>query len=120
MSQNKAPGKIDGITVLADPDDISPFLGKDRQTMVLFEMTWCPFCLAFRSAFAAGAETRSGDCDILRVKLDDAGNPLWQKYEIEAVPTVIVFSGEEIRSRVDAIPGRGLTKKQWADFCAGF
>ena len=120
MNQSTAPGKVNGVTVLADPDDISPYISGDKKTVVLFEMTGCPFCRAFQSAFLDFAEKRSGDCALLRVKLDAYDNPLWRKYEIEAVPMVIFFSECLIKARTDSVPGLGLSKKKWADFCACF
>jgi hypothetical protein len=106
-----------GMTLLADAKDISSYLAGDRKTIVLFEMTGCPFCRAFRSRFLDLVENRCGDCPVLRVTLDDPRNPLWQKYGIRAVPTVIVFAGREVRSRVDAAPFLGISRKKWTDFC---
>ena len=120
MNHRTAPGKIDRITVLADPDDISPCLGKDKKTMVLFEMTRCPYCLIFQSRFLDFAEKRGEDFAFFRVKIDDPNNPLWQRYEILAVPTVILFSEGRIIARADSILALGLSKKKWSDFCACF
>lgn len=119
MKKKSAPGKIDRLTELADPVDISQFISGDKKTVVLFEMTGCPFCGAFQSRFNEFAAKRSGECELLRVKLDEYDNPLWQKYEIEAVPTVIAFTKGEIVARSDAVPGMGLSKKKWSDFCTG-
>jgi len=117
MKQSSVPGKIDHITVLDDPHDISPYLGKDKKIIALFEMTGCPFCRMFQSHFLELAEARPQDFDFARVKLDDHRNPLWQHYEINAVPTVMVFSNGQIQSRLDAIPLLGISKKKWVDFC---
>lgn len=112
MKKNSAPRKIDRLTELADPHDISPYLSKNKKTIVLFEMTGCPFCRAFQSSFLDLAEKRSEDCALLRVKLDAYENPLWQKYEIEAVPTVIIFAKGKIMTRLDSKLGVGLTPGQ--------
>jgi thioredoxin 1 len=120
MKQNSAPGKINGLTELANPGDISTYLSKDKKTIVLFEMTGCPFCRIFQSAFLTFAEKHSEDCALLRVKLDDDSNPLWQKYEIEAVPTVILFFEGQIVARADSILALGLSHKKWTDFCGCF
>jgi len=120
MNQSAAPGKINGVTVLVDPNDISPFLTRGKKTVVLFEMTGCPFCRAFQSAFLHFAEKRSEDCALVRVKLDKYDNPLGRKYEIEAVSAVIIFANGEIQSRLDVVPGLGLSKKKWTDFCTCF
>jgi thioredoxin 1 len=120
MNQSTESGMVNAVTVLADPDDISLFISGDKKTVVLFEMTGCPYCCTFQSEFQAFAEKRAGECGLLRVKLDECDNPLWEKYEIEAVPTVIVFAGGEIKSRADAVLGVGLSRKKWADFCNCF
>lgn len=112
MNQSSAPGKINGLIVLADSDDISPYINGDKKTVVLFEMTDCPFCRSFQSAFLHFAKKRSEDFALLRVKLDAYENPLWQKYEIEAVPTVIIFAKGKIMARLDSKLGVGLTPGQ--------
>jgi thiol-disulfide isomerase/thioredoxin len=119
MTQNTTPGKMDPVTLLADPDDISPHISSDKKTVVLFEMTGCPFCRMFMPAFQDFVEQRSKDCAFLRVKLDEYDNPLWQKYEIEAVPAVIVFAAGKVVSRADSAPMLGISKKKWTAFCAG-
>jgi hypothetical protein len=43
--------------------------------------------------------------------ITDDENPMWEKYQVEAVPTLLVFkNGKEI-SRRDAILGVGLTEE---------
>jgi hypothetical protein len=117
MNQSAVPGKIDRVIVLSDPDDLAPYLNKDKKNIVLFEMTGCPYCLIFQSRFLDFVDKRSEECAFLRVRLDDPGNPLWEKYDIIAVPTVIVFSSGSVIACADAVPGQGLAKKKWAKFC---
>jgi thiol-disulfide isomerase/thioredoxin len=119
MNQNSEPSKTDHVTVLSDPADISQFISGDRKTVVLFEMTGCPYCRAFEPRFLEFAGKRSGDFNLLRVKLDDPGNPLWLEYDIIAVPTVIAFLRGAVEARADSTLGLGLTKKKWSEFCAG-
>lgn len=120
MTKSKATGKAIDVVEIADPDDISSYVSDDKRTVVLFEMTGCPFCRRFQPDFQDFTAARSGACSFLRVKLDAYDNPLWGKYEIEAVPTVIVFEKGEIVSRADSVPGVGLSEKKWTDFCACF
>ncbi len=103
---------------LADPVDIAAHVSGAKKTVVFFEMTFCPYCLASKGRFADLARERSADLDFLRVKLDDPGNPLWGRYGIHAVPTVIAFAAGEIVARADSILAFGLSKRKWADFCA--
>ena len=42
--------------------------------------------------------------------IDDDNNPLWERFSIEAVPTLIAFEKGEIVSRRDAKMGIGLIK----------
>lgn len=79
MTQKKAPGKIDQVTVLTNPVDISSFINAVKKTIVLFEMTGCPYCRAFEPRFFDQVDSRPGDCRFLKVRLDDHHNPLWQK-----------------------------------------
>ena len=44
------------------------------------------------------------------VKINDDDNPLWDKYDIKAVPTLIAFSNNSIKGRRDAKMGIGLTR----------
>ena len=119
MNQNKAQGESDTITVLSDPVDLTPNLNVEKKSMVLFEMTACPYCRMFKERFLELVASRARDFDFLRVTLDDPGNPLWHRYEIRAVPTVIVFAKGQIVSRLDSILFLGITKKNWTEFCAG-
>jgi hypothetical protein len=119
MNQSTDSGKVDGVIVIADPDDISPYIGGNKKTVALFEMTGCPYCRMFQGRFIDFAGSRPGEFAFLRVTLDDPNNPLWSKYEIHAVPTVIAFERSEIIARVDSILAFGLSKKKWAEFCAG-
>jgi thioredoxin-like negative regulator of GroEL len=98
--------------------DISRYIAGDKKTVVFFEITGCPFCAAYQSRFKEFVEKHSGECELLRVKLDEYDNPLWQKYGIEATPTVIAFVKGQIVARADAVHGMGLSKKKWAEFCA--
>jgi thioredoxin 1 len=41
---------------------------------------------------------------------DDDNNPLWERYSIDAVPTIIAFEKGKIISRRDAKMGIGLVK----------
>jgi thioredoxin-like negative regulator of GroEL len=87
--------------------------------VVLFEISGCPYCRTFAPRFLDFARERSGDLRLLRVKLDDPRNPLWAKHDILAVPTALAFSGGRVVARADSGLGLGLSRKKWAEFCAG-
>jgi len=106
------------VTELNDPVDLAPYVSGAKKTVVFLEMSGCPYCIAYKSRLADLVRERAGDLDFVRVKLDDPGNPLWHKYSIHAVPTVIAFANGEVLARADAVLALGLSKKKWADFCA--
>ncbi|MCX6557650.1 MAG: thioredoxin family protein [Candidatus Aminicenantes bacterium] len=118
MNQNSQAGENGRIATYSDPTDISPYINGEKKKVVLFAMTSCPYCHMFEERFLEFSRTCSADYDFLRVTIDDPGNPLWSRYEIHVVPQVIVFAKGRIVSRLDSIPFVGITKKNWAEFCA--
>jgi thioredoxin-like negative regulator of GroEL len=82
-------------------------LGNDKTTVVLFYATWCPYCSNFKPTFeSAKIETANKLASII----DEDENPLWDRFNIQAVPTIIVFQDGKIISRRDAKKHVGLTK----------
>lgn len=77
---------------------------------VLYHATWCPFCRAFapkyRKMLSEGEE----------VLLDDESDPRWIELNIEFVPTVIAFEGEQEVRRIQAAPRVGITEQMFVDF----
>lgn len=86
------------------------------KSLVLFYADWCPFCKSFKSIFEKLAD-KTDNAQMLMggIKLNDDDNPLWDRYQINAVPTLIAFSRGCIISRKDAKMGIGLTKKELDD-----
>ena len=90
------------------PDEFdSKVLGDNKKTVVLFYATWCPYCSNFKPTFeSAKIETANKVGSII----DEDENPLWDRFDIQAVPTMIVFQNGKIISRRDAKKHVGLTK----------
>jgi thiol-disulfide isomerase/thioredoxin len=85
----------------------SKVLGENKKTVVLFYATWCPYCANFKPTFeSAKIETANKKGSII----DEDENPLWDRFSIQAVPTIIVFQNGKIISRRDAKKHIGLTK----------
>jgi thioredoxin 1 len=85
----------------------SKVLKSDKKAVVLFYATWCPYCANFKPTFeSAKIQTASKFGSII----DEDENPLWDRFNIQAVPTMIVFQNGKIISRKDAKKHVGLTK----------
>ena len=83
------------------------------QSVVLFHATWCPYCREFRPVFEDVTSRRG--VDAIEAVIDDDDNPLWEKYGIDTIPTVITFVGGTPVRRLDATRGVGLTAKELTD-----
>jgi thioredoxin 1 len=94
-------------TVILSPSDFSGrHLNRSGTLTVLFAAEWCPFCRRFtpifHSALAQERLTRAS------ANLTDLDNPLWEAFDIEVVPTVMVFKDGEVVYRRDGALGQGL------------
>ena len=92
--------------------DLETQLRKNKKVLALFYSSWCPFCRSFLPVFL-NFSSKKGIGALLRVKMDDYDDPLWEEYSIEAVPTVIFFDQGEVRRRLDGRSGYGLGELQF-------
>jgi thioredoxin 1 len=84
-------------------------LANNSNSLVLFYADWCHYCSRFLPIFEESLKKINPRVVVGGVKLNDDDNPLWDKYSINAVPTLISFSNNSIKSRRDAKMGVGLT-----------
>ncbi|MCI4324086.1 MAG: thioredoxin family protein [Thermoplasmata archaeon] len=74
--------------------------------VVAFVADWCPFCDEFLPRYTArrppvGARLALAD-------LTDVESPLWDRFRVDVIPTVLIFEdGREI-ARKDGVLGVGL------------
>ena len=89
--------------------DASAFSGRrlDRSGTwaVLFHAAWCGFCRRFAPIFAA---LGSDHAHLAIGDVTSDSSPLWDDFEIELVPTVIVFRDGAAVERFDGRPAEGL------------
>ncbi len=91
--------------------DLDSELKRNKMVLALFYASWCPYCRSFVPVFESKtAGFNSGK--VLHAILDDYDNPLWDDFDIGAVPTAILFKDGEICSRLDGRFGVGLSEKQ--------
>ena len=85
----------------------SKVLKSDKKTVVLFYATWCPYCANFKPTFEAAKIEKANKLGSI---IDEDENPLWDRFNIQAVPTMITFQNGKIISRREAKKHVGLTK----------
>ena len=76
----------------------------------MFYADWCPFCQKFKPSFESLAKIANNNISFYASMINDDDNPLWDRFSINAVPTLIAFDGNEIISRRDSKMGIGLNK----------
>jgi thioredoxin 1 len=103
------------MTEIESINDLNKILRGNGKVLALFYASWCPFCRSFLKVFEKYDGTW-GSTKILRVKLDSEDNPIWAEFNIEVVPTVILFNGEKVEARLDGTLGKGLSEEQLKNF----
>ena len=83
-------------------------LRTDQPLAVVFTASWCPFCSMFTPIFKSTLSKKQLPYGF--VDLTSYDNPLWETFEIEVVPTVVVFKNGKPTYRADGMYGRGLPK----------
>ncbi|MDE1869435.1 MAG: thioredoxin family protein [Candidatus Micrarchaeota archaeon] len=74
--------------------------------IVLFYADWCPYCRRFKPTFES--YERKFNANFAEALVNEDANPLWDKFKIEYIPTVIAFKDGEQVGRIDAVAGQGL------------
>tara|TARA_B100002003_G_scaffold238594_1_gene257006 strand:- start:997 stop:1359 length:363 start_codon:yes stop_codon:yes gene_type:complete len=88
-------------------------LGNSKTVVTLFYTTYCPYVKKFWPIFEKYSQNSNIEYAITDITDDD--NPLWDKYKVTEVPTIVAFKeGREI-SRRNATPGFGLTEDDMLD-----
>ena len=91
---------------LAPSDFTGKRLNKTGTLAVLFAAEWCPFCRRFSPIFDS-ALAKNGMTGAL-ADLSDEENLLWETFDIQVVPTVMIFKDGELVYRKDGALGQGL------------
>src|SRR6476619_1687499 len=91
------------------PNQFDKILTLQEKALVMFYADWCPFCHQFKPIFET-SENSSPNIKFYESNIDDDDNPLWERFSINAVPTIIAFEKGGIISRRDAKMGLGLVK----------
>jgi thioredoxin 1 len=93
-----------------EPNQFDGLLSEGKKTLVMFYAGWCPFCQKFKPIFESFANSPEKDMNFFASMINDDDNPLWDRFSINTVPTLIAFDKSVIISRRDAKMGLGLNK----------
>ena len=85
----------------------SKVLNNEIKTLVLFYAGWCPYCANFKPTFE---EIDSNNIQKKAALVNEDENQLWDRFNIQAIPTMIAFQKGKILTRRDAKKGIGLTR----------
>ena len=92
------------------PNQFDDVLSSGEKALVMFYADWCPFCQKFKPIFESVANSANNDMKFYGSNVNDDNNPLWDRFSINTVPTLIAFDKGKIISRRDAKMGLGLNK----------
>lgn len=91
------------------PDFRREVEGSPEPTVVLFTTSWCPFCRRFGPRFVEAAADADVRC--VMAYIDDGDNPLWDEFDVEVVPTLVLFDRGKPVFRRDGVLGQGLGQR---------
>jgi thioredoxin 1 len=84
-----------------------------ERAVVLFYATWCPYSQRFLPIFNEYSQSNPTECLSL---IADEEPEIFEEFEIEYYPTVLIFEKGKVAKRLDAKPGVGLNKKDLKSF----
>lgn len=102
-----------GVPVLAEAA-LADRIERPAPVLVLFYADWCPFCQRFVPIF----KERVADASIgaVAANVSHPDDPRWEAYDVDAIPTVIVFREGSVVDRLDGVPGEGLSAEGFDAF----
>lgn len=100
---------------VSSQSELASQLNANKKIIALFYASWCPFCRRFTSVFGKYAQ-QPNSAMFMRVSVDDYDNPLWEEYDLEAVPSVILFENGKVAKRLDCELGTGLDEEQFSEW----
>ncbi len=85
-------------------------LRRPGRFVVAFSASWCPFCRDFLRRVVP-RESSLG-APLLLADLSDEENPLWDRFHIDVVPTLVAFVDGAVAWRIDGLPGAGIRDRE--------
>lgn len=80
-------------------DNLDAFLAAHRMVLLGFIAAWCPPCRGLAPVFDRIAAAYEEQVGVGLVDIDEQ-KPLGQRFEISAIPAVLVFKDAEVAERI--------------------
>ncbi|OGR68529.1 MAG: hypothetical protein A2081_05930 [Elusimicrobia bacterium GWC2_61_19] len=104
---------------IATKKEFAMELASGNGKFILFQSSYCPFCLMFLPVFKTSAARAP---EAFAAVSTDALPELEDAFSVEVVPTVLYFKDGKLAGRLDGKLGRGLSEKDLDAFikvCGG-
>ena len=82
-------------------------LGSDKTSVLLFAADWCGYCKRFLQIVDAYS-SKDDATELSVVDAESGDGSLWDEYNVNVVPTLVVYRGGKQLFRKEARPGVGL------------
>ena len=84
-------------------------IANKKEALVLFYADWCGHCARFCPEFQDVAKGCKTECMMVNISNED--DPLWDKYRIEVVPTMVLFrNGKPVDKKAGQMKRSDLEK----------
>jgi thioredoxin 1 len=97
--------------IINEVTELEALLKTNGKLVILVYATWCPFCMRFLPVFKKYAKD-----DGQFILAEDNNEIVAEKYDVDIVPTVLVFENGQIIKRLDGGAGIGLTESELSEF----
>ena len=101
LLRREKPSRIEAVS---DADFPERVLRASKPVSVLFTTPTCPICRVLEPVYEEAAERLEGKAELY--EMDIASTETWRRYDVLAVPTVLIFRGGEAGERFTALPRR--------------
>lgn len=112
------PFLLDRPIRLSDDDMERVIAESDVPVLVDFYADWCGPCRALAPTLEAVAEANQGALSVVKVDIDESPD-LAGRYEIQSIPTLVVFQGGELVGRIAGLVSRSELDRQLEGLLAG-
>lgn len=96
---------------IGKPDLESKILNSPEPTIVVFAAKWCGYCIRFIELIKSYNPSSVIDSQVVIIDTDSFDGSLWKNYQIDVVPTIIVFQRGKEMYRRNGRPMRGLSQE---------